>query len=122
VGVDTSIDEFFDEHLQRVLGASPATAEVGSWYPGPSNACEGTVGRVPVLRDAIMSKAQEKKADQQVVRHLFSKRPASTTPEPDREDIQRRAYQIYLARGATDGHALEDWIQAERELRENALH
>ena len=32
------------------------------------------------------------------------------------DDIARRAYDIYLARGATPGHDLDDWIQAEREL------
>ncbi len=32
MAVDTSVDEFFDEQLQRVLGAPPTTAETGSWY------------------------------------------------------------------------------------------
>ncbi|MGH2396247.1 MAG: DUF2934 domain-containing protein [bacterium] len=69
-----------------------------------------------------MSKAREKKAEQPVVRHMFSRRQASTANEPTREEIERRAYELYLGRGATDGHALEDWLQAERELHENALH
>ncbi|MBI2073916.1 MAG: DUF2934 domain-containing protein [Gemmatimonadetes bacterium] len=30
------------------------------------------------------------------------------------------AYQIFQARGATPGHELEDWLQAERELRGEA--
>jgi Protein of unknown function (DUF2934) len=32
--------------------------------------------------------------------------------------IAQRAYALYLARGAQDGHDLEDWLQAERELQE----
>ena len=36
------------------------------------------------------------------------------TPAP--AEIAARAYEIYLWRGATDGHALEDWLEAEREL------
>jgi len=32
------------------------------------------------------------------------------------EEIRRRAYEIYLARGGEPGHDLEDWLQAEREL------
>jgi hypothetical protein len=32
------------------------------------------------------------------------------------DDIARRAFEIYLARGAVDGDALGDWVQAEREL------
>jgi hypothetical protein len=37
---------------------------------------------------------------------------------PTREEIEQRAYKLFLARGAGDGHDLEDWIQAERELQE----
>ena len=69
-----------------------------------------------------MSKATEKKAGQPEVRHIFFGRRTSTANESTREEIERRAYEIYLARGTTDGHALEDWLQAEHEIRENALH
>ncbi len=34
---------------------------------------------------------------------------------PDRERIEARAYELYLARGAGDGDAMEDWLAAERE-------
>ena len=34
--------------------------------------------------------------------------------------IARRAYDLYLTRGCEDGHAVEDWLQAECELREAA--
>ena len=30
-------------------------------------------------------------------------------------EIRRRAYELYEDRGRTDGHALEDWLQAEGE-------
>jgi len=36
---------------------------------------------------------------------------------PTDEEIGQRAYEIYEARGGADGQALDDWIQAERELR-----
>ncbi len=36
---------------------------------------------------------------------------------PTHEQIARRAYEIFLARGGTHGNAEQDWIQAERELR-----
>jgi hypothetical protein len=32
------------------------------------------------------------------------------------EEIRRRAYEIYLERGAQSGLELDDWLQAEREL------
>jgi Protein of unknown function (DUF2934) len=36
-------------------------------------------------------------------------------------DIARRAYDLYLARGCAPGQQLEDWLQAERELRQGSL-
>ncbi len=36
---------------------------------------------------------------------------------PSREEIARLAYQIYEMRGRREGHDLEDWLTAERELR-----
>jgi hypothetical protein len=38
-----------------------------------------------------------------------------------REHIAIRAYELYLERGATDGHDVEDWLQAEREVAEQAM-
>ena len=32
--------------------------------------------------------------------------------------IARRAHEIYEARGGNEGKALEDWLQAEREIDE----
>jgi hypothetical protein len=38
--------------------------------------------------------------------------------EPAREEIERRAYELYLARGEVHGQDQDDWLQAERDLRE----
>lgn len=47
-------------------------------------------------------------------------KPAPTrTPTPvivSEPDIAARAYEIFLSRGASHGHDLDDWLQAEREL------
>jgi len=45
-------------------------------------------------------------------------RPPSGEPfdTPSRERVAARAYQHFQERGATDGHDLDDWLQAEREL------
>jgi DUF2934 family protein len=32
-------------------------------------------------------------------------------------DVARRAYDLYLARGCEHGHDVDDWMQAEHELR-----
>lgn len=37
--------------------------------------------------------------------------------EPTQEEIERRAYEIFVARGSVHGGDLDDWLQAERELR-----
>ena len=38
-------------------------------------------------------------------------------PEPMLEQaIRERAYELYVARGKTPGHALDDWLQAEAEF------
>jgi len=64
-----------------------------------------------------MAKEGSKKPSTKRVRHIFS--PDRNTPagEPSREEIARRAYELYLARGGADGSEQEDWLQAERELQ-----
>ena len=37
---------------------------------------------------------------------------------PTHEEIELRAYQIYVERGGAQGNDLEDWLQAEFELSE----
>lgn len=35
---------------------------------------------------------------------------------PTHEEVELRAYQIYVERGGTHGQDVDDWLQAEREL------
>ena len=35
---------------------------------------------------------------------------------PTREQIEQRAYDLYLGRGCADGFDVQDWLQAESEL------
>ena len=48
-------------------------------------------------------------------------RAADPRPAPERapthEEIARRAFEIYVARGGGQGHAEEDWLLAEAQLR-----
>ena len=44
--------------------------------------------------------------------------PSRRVLAPSREDIERRAYEIYLRRAGAPGQPEEDWYQAERELAE----
>lgn len=43
-------------------------------------------------------------------------RSAPESGEPRLERIARRAHEIYEARGGQHGRALDDWLQAEREI------
>lgn len=36
------------------------------------------------------------------------------------EQIEKRAYEIYLQHGGEEGHALEDWLIAEKELSQKS--
>ena len=45
--------------------------------------------------------------------------PNGSAPVTD-ADVARRAYDLYLARGGEPGHDVEDWLQAERDLRDAA--
>ena len=46
----------------------------------------------------------------------------SLAREPTHDEIARRAYQLYEARGGEQGREWEDWFQAERELRQPGPH
>ena len=59
-------------------------------------------------------------------------KPQATSTQPEtgeisarnstrEEEIRRRAYEIYLERGEQPGRALDDWLQAERELEGGML-
>ena len=39
-------------------------------------------------------------------------------PSPTGAEIGHRAYEIFLERGSVHGHDLDDWLQAEHELKE----
>ena len=43
--------------------------------------------------------------------------PTAARASLTERDIARRAYDLYLARGCEPGHDVEDWLQAERDLR-----
>jgi hypothetical protein len=49
-----------------------------------------------------------------------SRQEAKLETAPPREQIEERAYYRYLERGQADGRALEDWLTAEAELRQNS--
>jgi hypothetical protein len=63
-----------------------------------------------------MAKVSMKKEEQKMTVHVFSTKGEQGRKQPTHIDIERRAYEIYLMRGRLDGHADDDWLQAEKEL------
>lgn len=41
--------------------------------------------------------------------------------EPSGDEIARRAHELYLQRGGEHGKDVEDWVRAEKELREQSV-
>ena len=48
---------------------------------------------------------------------LLAKSPLDVTTQ-----IAKRAYELYEERGRGEGHAVQDWDQAEREIRKDEAH
>lgn len=41
---------------------------------------------------------------------------ATAAPPKIEEDIRKRAYELFEARGREEGHELDDWLRAEEEI------
>jgi hypothetical protein len=48
---------------------------------------------------------------------MASEPPELSTSAPDEEQVRNRAYQRFLDRGGNHGYDVNDWIEAEDELR-----
>lgn len=44
-------------------------------------------------------------------------RKTAPTPEPTAEAVAQRAYEKFQARGGVHGNDLQDWLEAEQELK-----
>jgi Protein of unknown function (DUF2934) len=68
-----------------------------------------------------MSKAERKR---KTIKRGIAEDQRAITPEvhrpPPRDDVAQRAYELFLSRGQTDGHDVEDWLEAERQLKEKS--
>ena len=63
------------------------------------------------------TKADKQERQTEQLGKKVDRRPDQIEKKPSIEQqIQQRAYKLYEQRGRTDGHDLEDWLQAEREI------
>jgi hypothetical protein len=93
-------------------GMALAQGAESAHHEAPSRFAETVPVRSPVAGVTGTLPARPSTAPGPVVRVTDLK----SLPRPGREQIERRAYELYLARGGRDGSPLQDWLRAEREL------
>jgi hypothetical protein len=68
--------------------------------------------------DILMAGDPRKKSKASAPASSRSTKKRTTAPgQVAHGEVARRAYDLFLARGCEHGHDLDDWLQAERELR-----
>ncbi len=73
-------------------------------------------GSFPLVSNGYARK-QGKRDDMKSKRHKSNNGPAKSTPELVlRDQIEKRAHEIWLAAGCPHGDDLSHWLQAEREV------
>jgi hypothetical protein len=74
-------------------------------------------------KDSLMS--QKNKGNETLELHANPSKPlrlnSSANHAPSYEELRRRAYEIYLERDGLGGNEVDDWLQAEAELRGNGF-
>lgn len=66
-----------------------------------------------------MPKSARQRSDNVLTMPSLESPIAVAIPSPVTEsDIARRAFELYCERGREDGHDIDDWLSAERELRD----
>jgi hypothetical protein len=69
-----------------------------------------------------MSKAQRKT---KTIKLVIAEDPSSMAAEDHRvitkDEVARRAYELFLARDGAEGHDVEDWLEAERQLEAESM-
>jgi hypothetical protein len=74
--------------------------------------------RLSTEEEILMPRPVKKSAKNVVAMPVPAATLQSTAPRPD--DVARRAFELYCERGYQDGYDVQDWLQAERELRRTA--
>jgi hypothetical protein len=66
----------------------------------------------------MMTRSARRNADNVETVPMGESGIGTNTASESRDDaIARRAFELYSARGYRDGHDIDDWLNAERELR-----
>lgn len=101
-------------------GLSPSGSEVGERLGTNERRCAAT-GAVIIdnLWRGMMAKAAKQRPDNVLTMPSVESPAAMAIASSVREgDIAQRAFELYCDRGREDGHDVDDWLTAERELRD----
>jgi hypothetical protein len=107
----------------RATGGARRPASRGTATTGGNldPAGTGTVGAMPGAKSGALPAptGQTTEAhDLAANRRGASSASQSAAAQPDAEAIRRRAYLLYLERGGHHGADFDDWLRAERELKQ----
>jgi hypothetical protein len=76
---------------------------------------------MPSMKFLGRKTVKAEKTSAPMVKTGASSKPAKSADKsrrfPTHEEIAARSFELYLARGGEPGHAEEDWLQAESELK-----
>jgi len=91
------------------------------FVPGPSGAVvPPAVSPAPAATAVLVAPTARPAATPPTVAPLPTVSPAAVPPgTPTEDDIRSYANHLYHARGSTDGHDRDDWLEAEACLRAN---
>jgi hypothetical protein len=94
--------------------AEPATGEATSSGPATVNVRDGGAG----IRFNFPGAARFRPIDwNEWFAHFDQHHLVFVFAVPREEDVAARAYELWQARGRKDGHALDDWLTAEEQVR-----
>jgi hypothetical protein len=91
-----------------------ALMETSAQPTAPTPSVKSFTGRREAARSTKASPTQSPHVDTQ------SPRVETSSDEPRITRIARRAHELYMTRGSNDGHDIDDWLQAEREIDEES--
>jgi hypothetical protein len=77
-----------------------------------------------IVRRSTMPTVASPQSSKPRVKQVAQEQPAllpHVAASVTESEIAARAFELYCARGCEDGHDLEDWLQAERELRQGRV-
>jgi hypothetical protein len=66
----------------------------------------------------MVQQGQERRKRSDVSHSIQRDTARDDAPRLDEDRIRQRAYERYRERGSEDGHDVDDWLEAERELRD----